>query len=576
MSVERRSDRLEVLCPNCYESCVVTVEESTCEIRCASCSQNFSMAQEETRKNKPQNGLQVRCPNCHESCELTGADSTCEIRCDSCATRFSLAPEATKSYVPRQEKIGQFELLEHSGSGAFGNVWRAKDTILDRQVALKIARSDRFDRADADIFFREARAATQLKHPNIVSVHEVGRDGELLFIVSDLVSGADLSDHLLIQRFSARETAELCSKIADGLHHAHESGVVHRDLKPRNIILDMAGVPHIADFGHAKRETGEMTITLDGSMIGTPSYMSPEQAEGESHQVDRRTDIYSMGVILFLMLTGELPFRGTYRMLMVQIINAPPPALRKLESTISRDLETICLKCLEKRPEHRYETAAELADDLRRWLEKEPILASPPSLIGRMVRWSQRKPAMAALTAVLTIVIAIGCAALAWQYQLAVSANRELMVTQVDGLRTANSAEARILLKNISRFAEQVLPELHASRTATELTESQRTRFAIALIPFESGEVDYFFDRLPNVGVDEVALIREAMEPHAERLTPQLWESITANDIKTSTQLRLATALAVFEPESERWATIANDVVAALLRCCVDRVDRVG
>lgn len=395
-------------------------------------------------------------------------------------------------------------------------------------------------------------------------MHEVGRDGEQLFIVSDLIRGADLSDHLLCERYSARETADLCAKIADGLHHAHESGVVHRDLKPQNIILDMAGVPHIADFGQAKRETGEMTITLDGSMIGTPSYMSPEQAEGESHQSDRRTDIYSMGVILFLMLTGELPFRGTYRMLMVQIINDPPPALRRLESTISRDLETICLKCLEKRPEHRYETAAQLADDLRSWLEKKPILASPPGLIGQMVRWSQRNPAQAALTAILTIVTAIGCAAFAWQYQLAVSANRELMVTQVDGLRTASAEEARILLKNISRFAEQVLPELRASRSATELTESQRTRFAIALLPFESGELDYLFGRLPNVDVDEVALIREAMEPHAEGLTLLLWESITADGIKTSTQLRLAAALAVFEPESSRWATIANDVVAAL------------
>ena len=164
-----------------------------------------------------QDGLKVRCPNCHEPCELTGENSTCEIHCDSCATRFSLAPEATKAYIPGQKMIGQFELLDHLGSGAFGNVWSARDTILDRKVPLKVARSD------ADMFFREARAAAQLKHPNIVSVHEVGRDGEQLFIVSDLIRGADLSDHFLTERFSARETADMCAKIADGLHHAHES-----------------------------------------------------------------------------------------------------------------------------------------------------------------------------------------------------------------------------------------------------------------------------------------------------------------------------------------------------------------
>jgi len=136
---------------------------------------------------------------------LTGADSTCELRCDSCATRFSLAPEETRNYVPGQKKIGQFELLDHLGSGAFGNVWRAKDTILDRQVALKVARLDRFDRSGGpDMLFREARAAAQLKHPNIVSVHEVGRDGEQLFIVSDLIRGADLRGHLVSHVMWAR------------------------------------------------------------------------------------------------------------------------------------------------------------------------------------------------------------------------------------------------------------------------------------------------------------------------------------------------------------------------------------
>lgn len=509
-------------------------------------------------------GLQVRCPACHERCELTGNDSTCEIRCDSCGTLFSLSPEETKPYVSGQEVIGQFQLVDHLGSGTFGDVWLAKDTILDRQVALKVARRDRYDRTDADLFFREARAAAQLKHPNIVSVHEVGRDGDRLFIVSDFIRGATLGDHIASRRYSSREAAELCATIADGLHHAHEAGVVHRDLKPQNIILDLGGVPHIADFGLAKRDTGEMTITLDGNVIGTPSYMSPEQAQGDAHQTDRRTDVYSLGVILFLMLTDELPFRGNYRMLLVQIINDAPPSLRRLESSISRDLETICLKCLEKRPEHRYETAAELADDLRRWLARKPIMAAPPGVVGRVIRWGQRKPAFAALSMILAVVIFVSSIAVIWQYQRAVKANRDLMITQVDGLRTANAEEARVLLSNIARFDEQVLPELRASRAATELSERQRTRFAIALLPHEPIEVDYLFNRLPEVEVDEIELLRDALLPYSKKLTPELWKSATAEDTETSRQLRLAAALALFDPESERWSTIANDVVASL------------
>jgi hypothetical protein len=154
MSAERRSDGLHVQCPTCHESCDVTGEDLKGEIHCAFCAGNFSLAPEETGDFVPrQDGLKVRCPNCHEPCELTGEDSTCEIHCDSCATRFSLAPEATKTYVPSRKMIGQFELLDHLGAGAFGNMWSARDTILDRKVALKIARSDRYDRSDADIFF---------------------------------------------------------------------------------------------------------------------------------------------------------------------------------------------------------------------------------------------------------------------------------------------------------------------------------------------------------------------------------------------------------------------------------------
>ena len=358
--------------------------------------------------------LHIRCPHCRNAIEVLDDRPLAEIVCPSCGSNFSLVGDEALAFqseggsLHRRQAFGHFELIEQLGAGAFGAVWKAKDTQLDRMVALKIPRKGQLSPEEAEKFVREARAAAQLQHPGIVSVYEVGREGETLYIVSEFVEGLSLADWLTGQRPNYRESAELCVKIADALHHAHEHGVIHRDLKPSNVMLDRKGEPHVMDFGLAKREAGEITMTVEGQIMGTPAYMSPEQAKGEGHTADRRSDVYSLGVILFELVTGERPFRGNVRMLLVQVAGDEPPSPRKLDSRIPRDLETVCLKCMEKDPGRRYATAQEFANDLRHFLAGEPINARPVSGPERLWRWCKRQPVIAGLGSAVAISMLLG------------------------------------------------------------------------------------------------------------------------------------------------------------------------
>jgi WD40 repeat protein/tRNA A-37 threonylcarbamoyl transferase component Bud32 len=343
--------------------------------------------------------MHILCPHCRNPIEVVKLSAQEEITCPSCGSSFRLETDTTTGAAGGSlQKLGRFELTGVLGHGAFGTVYKARDAELDRTVAIKVPRAGNLAGAqEMDRFLREARSAAQLRHPSIVTVHEVGQKEGLPYLVSDFVQGVTLTDLLSARRPGFREAAELVAEIADALQYAHEQGVVHRDVKPSNIMIGEDGKPCVMDFGLAKREAGEITMTIEGQVLGTPAYMAPEQARGEGHAVDGRADIYSLGVVLYQLVTGELPFRGTQRMLLHQVLHDEPRPPRSLNDRIPRDLETICLKAMAKEARQRYASAADLAEDLRRFLRGEPIRARPMGAWERAWRWGKRRPAVAAL-----------------------------------------------------------------------------------------------------------------------------------------------------------------------------------
>jgi serine/threonine protein kinase/tetratricopeptide (TPR) repeat protein len=344
------------------------------------------------------------CPGCLLETALGAFASESVAGVDDPGHADKPARAATRSerFAELLGELGDYELLEEVGRGGQGVVFRALQKGLNRTVALKVINLGQWaSKAHLKRFRREAEAAASLDHPCIVPIYEVGeRDGACYFSMK-FVEGGQLDEVVKRSPMSPRQAAELIAKVARTIHYAHEHGILHRDIKPGNILLDQKGKPHLTDFGLARLLETESSVTRTMDVLGTPSYMAPEQAVGNNAAVSSTTDIYGLGAVLYQLLTGQPPFAGgtTYETIKL-LLDTEPRQPRLLNPKIDRDLSTICLKCLEKDPERRYSSALALAEDLEHWLKGLPIIARPVSPLGRMWRWARRNPKLVATSVV--------------------------------------------------------------------------------------------------------------------------------------------------------------------------------
>jgi WD40 repeat protein/tRNA A-37 threonylcarbamoyl transferase component Bud32 len=358
-----------------------------------------------------------------KKCAVCGAElpaGSLRMLCAKCDSTALVRPGKTRKVVQKtvvldkealanrpvpgaaEKSFGDYELLDEIAQGGMGVVYKARQQSLNRVVALKMILWGKFA-TDDDVkrFLTEAEAASNLDHPNIVPIFEVGEHDGRHYFSMRFIDGGSLADRLEPYLKDQRKSARLMVVIARGVHYAHQRGILHRDLKPANILIDSQGQPHITDFGLAKRVEDDSNLTNTGVIMGSPSYMSPEQATGKTERLTTAADLYSLGAILYLLLTGRPPFQGDSPLdTLKQVLEREPTRPSSINRKIDRDLETICLKCLEKEPQRRYGSAEALADDLVRWLRNEPILARPSNPWERGVKWTKRHPAAAALVVV--------------------------------------------------------------------------------------------------------------------------------------------------------------------------------
>ncbi len=465
------------------------------------------------------------------TCESPLATDAAEAFCPRCALTHALALGETSPAAPLtaaesdRPAIAGYDPHYELGRGSMGVVWLASDTRLDRLVALKVIAAGADPRLGPRLL-REGQAIAQLRHPHVVAVHALGQAGAATFLAMDFFEGGDLQKRLHLKPLAPRAAAALVGKIADALAHAHAAGVLHRDLKPSNILLDATGEPHLADFGLAAPLEGAGDLTSPGTVAGTPGFLAPELLAG-ADQASPQSDVYGLGAVLYACLTGRAPFVGdSTAAILAQLTEREPPSPRLLNPAVPRDLETLCLKSLEKDPARRYVSAAALRDDLDRFGRGEPIAARPVGWTGKTLRWYRRKPALAAVTTAavaLVLILAIGGPIAAWRIERA----REAVD---NSRREALAAEART--------REQLRAALLARSKATRLT----------------GRLGQRTDAL--AAAEEAARIRPGLDVRNEVIAALVLPDIAFVrewPLRTATRLR-----ASFAPDHDRYVVMNN------------------
>lgn len=457
--------------------------------------------------------------------------------------------------------MADYAELTEIGRGGIGMIYRARQISLNRDVAIKVIR-DAQSRCDSDFvrFRLEAESAARLSHPNIVPIYEIGDDGQAPFFTMKLIDGENLSQWLRQSDHDLSTKITIVEKSARAIHYAHQNGVLHRDIKPANILIDHDDQPHVTDFGLAKNLGVSMDLTLTGQIMGTPSYMSPEQASGDQSASTVAIDVYGLGAVLYQCLTGNPPFTADNMYDVVRmVVDQPVTAPSRLATNVDRDLNTICLKCLEKEPEKRYASALDLADDLNRWRLDEPITARPVGWIERSAKWFRRNQTIATLACSSAAMLVIAFGIIGWLGSRYLQSRQERQGIQaVQEIREANVGEIESLLEQFDVSQPFTQMELEKRFEKASPAAPERTNLAMALSTQNPDYAEFLIARLGKLSPPELTTVIEFLRPHTRRVGGKLIGQFQNDSLAMETRVAAAAALIELDLSEVVWPMLRH------------------